>query len=382
MPEDHGWSAPLSDDGPQRPVPPQPPDGPSFASPAPADPGTSGWARQPPAGPPAGGAQGWGAPVSWQPMAIRGPGIIPLRPLSLGEIMDGAFQALRTNPRSMIGISAVLLAVLSVLTIPIQAAILVRMPSDSEMADPDADLTNGDLAAMLIGWAVPGILQMIAVLVLNGLLVLAVSDAVLGRRTPLADLWSRVGGRIGAIIGISLLTSLTVAAVFVAFLLPGFLLIAFDAVALGVLLLVLGALAAIIVALLMWARWSLAAPALLLERRRAVESLRRSWNLVSGSGWRVLGIMILAQIIAGIGSALLAMPFSLGSEAVRSASDDLDYAHSLLSVLISSIGETAAGAVFFPFGAAVTALLYTDLRMRKEGLDVELIRAAQGGAAS
>jgi hypothetical protein len=34
-----------------------------------------------------------------------------------------------------------------------------------------------------------------------------------------------------------------------------------------------------------------------------------------------------------------------------------------------------AGAVVFPFTAGVAALLYLDLRMRREGLDVDLMRS-------
>ena len=46
---------------------------------------------------------------------------------------------------------------------------------------------------------------------------------------------------------------------------------------------------------------------------------------------------------------------------------------------VSSFGEILAGAVLYPFEAAVIALVYIDLRMRREGLDLELIRASQNG---
>jgi len=34
------------------------------------------------------------------------PGIVPLRPLQLGDILDGAVKAVRFNPKSMVGMSA------------------------------------------------------------------------------------------------------------------------------------------------------------------------------------------------------------------------------------------------------------------------------------
>ena len=43
--------------------------------------------------------------LSWRPQALQ-PGIIPLRPLGMGEIYDGAFRAVRANPRVMFGLAA------------------------------------------------------------------------------------------------------------------------------------------------------------------------------------------------------------------------------------------------------------------------------------
>jgi hypothetical protein len=381
MTQDHGWSTPQADDGSGGEARsgtdgggsnPHPSGGPApFVPPVPPGSEAQGWGQPPKATTPQTGD--WGSDGSWQSASVHRPGIIPLRPLFLGEIMDGAFQALRTNPRSMIGISAVLLSFLSSITLlPLASALTQQAEMD------DAEIA-ADLATLVSGSLVPGLLKMVAILVLNGLLVLAVSDAVLGRKTPLGDLWSRVKGRLPAIFGIAGLVFLGALGLFLTCLLPGFLVVMSGAKAFGVLLIVLGLLGGIFVMSLASARWSMAAPVLLLERRRALDSLRRSWNLVKGSTWRVFGILALAQIIVGIGGALLGAPFALGSEAVRTMSEDLDLTTALLSVLVSSIGEIVAGSIFFPFSAAVTALLYTDLRMRKEGLDVELIRAAQGG---
>jgi hypothetical protein len=44
--------------------------------------------------------------------------------------------------------------------------------------------------------------------------------------------------------------------------------------------------------------------------------------------------------------------------------------------MVSTIGSILAGTLTYPFVAAVTVLLYVDLRMRREGLDLTLARAA------
>lgn len=68
------------------------------------------WGQQPgwPV-PPPGGFHGYQAPPK--------PGIIPLRPLGLGEILDGAFQACRRNPLSTFGTAILFQVIVAVLTV-------------------------------------------------------------------------------------------------------------------------------------------------------------------------------------------------------------------------------------------------------------------------
>ena len=49
---------------------------------------------------------------------------------------------------------------------------------------------------------------------------------------------------------------------------------------------------------------------------------------------------------------------------------------------MSNLGGVVAAAVVSPFGAAVVCLLYIDLRIRREGLDVALARAAAANASA
>ena len=329
-------------------------------------------------------APGWGhAPPGWA-MQRPKPGIIPLRPISLGEIYDGAFQAIRTNPRTMIGIAAVVIAVTAVLTSVPQAAAFVSF-GDSDLFDPEraADLTAAEVATGLSGLVtsllLPALVQSLAITVVTGLLIIAVSNAVLGRKTAPSVLWQRTRRRVWALIGLSLL--LVVASVVIAMLLvtPGVLVLALggDAV-LGVPLLLVGALLAVVVYVaLFYGLWALAPAALLLEDLSVVGALRRSWRLVRRSFWRVLGIMLLTTLIVGFVSGIISVPFAILSTVVGLAQDQPyeSFVLTLLQLLVSQIGSVLSGAVLYPLTAAVTALLYIDLRMRTEGLDVELMRA-------
>ena len=166
---------------------------------------------QPPAGwdAPA-AATGWGAPApGWgygaTPQRPK-PGIIPLRPISLGEMYDGGFQAMRTNPRTMIGISAVVIAITTLLALAPQTAAMVSITRFGESAADSATTggpTGEDFAALgaaATGLLVGAVLQWIGVTILTGLLIVAVSEAVLGRRIGPGQLWQRAKGRVWAMI--------------------------------------------------------------------------------------------------------------------------------------------------------------------------------------
>src|SRR3954469_4058172 len=94
-----GWASP----GGQQPAPtPGPPPGPT-ADWQPA----AGWAQ------PGWGQPGWGQPRPPEPK----PGVVPLRPLGLGELLDGAVALIRRYPRPVLGLSAALAIVSTALNV-------------------------------------------------------------------------------------------------------------------------------------------------------------------------------------------------------------------------------------------------------------------------
>jgi MFS family permease len=310
---------------------------------------------------------------------------VPLRPLGVGEILDGAFQAVRSNPRSMIGVSAAVVAAVTLLSIVPQALLLHGLDLDPDFS-PGAELSTREQLDVISGaveaQVIPGILTFLAVTVLTALLIVPVSAAVLGRRTDPGEMWQRARRRLLPAIGLALLTGLAVGVAVVVVLLPGIVALFADRLELGVVLLLAGVAGAIVLALLLTVRWALAAPALVLEKAPVLTALRRSWRLTRGSFWRVLGILLLTGIIVSIGQAVISVPFgalsSLPGVGQADPADDLGTVFARL--LINGVGTIVAGAIFYPFNAAASALLYIDLRMRREGLDVRLAQTvAQGG---
>src|SRR3954451_11633456 len=156
-----GWSA---DQPPPTYPPPAPP--PGWVQPQP------GWAQPPPGG-------GWTA--YGPPAAPRG-GIVPLGPLSVGEILDGAFTAIRRYPRTVLGLSAATAAVQQLLGLLVDA-------STGGVSSPGATGLSGLGTVSGIATA---ILNTVLATLLVGMLTLVIGDAVIGRRAPLRVLWDRL----------------------------------------------------------------------------------------------------------------------------------------------------------------------------------------------
>jgi Membrane domain of glycerophosphoryl diester phosphodiesterase len=343
---------------------------------------------QHPAQQPAPPAGGWGAPPGWTgPAALAPlrPGIVPLRPLSLGELYDGAFQAVRTNPAAVLGSSAVVVVVLTAIGTLVQALYLGRFDDLTARLEQggrvSADEVAGPLASVLAGSSASTLVTLVATSILAGVITVAVSTAVLGRRTAAGALWRRVRGRAAALVGLALLVVLISGAAVLVCLAPGGVLLGTalasggsGVLAGGVALLLLGALAAVAAYLFLDTRLFLATPALVLEHQPVRGALRRAWALSRHGFWRLLGIRLLTVVIVGLAGSVVVTPFGLLGGVVAGA---LGHGDSPLGALLGgAVGQALVQTVLFPLSAAVTALQYIDQRMRREGLDVELARAA------
>ena len=353
-----------------------------------------GWApQQPPPYVPPGSSSappppGWGpAPAGYAPQAPPPPkpGIIPLRPLGVGEILDGAISAIRARWRIMLGLSAVVAVVTQLLTVPF-TWLLLRDSADTAFSldqptstgsTSTADLTFAASAVGATGLQV--VVTLVASLILTGILTVVVSREVLGQGITAGEAWAQARPRVPALLGVTVLVGLIVLGLGVAALAPGLLLaLAGAPVAVVVLAFVLGVPAFVGAAVYLYVAFALAPPAIVLERSAVVPSLRRSRALVRGAWWRTFGILVLVNVIAQVISNILNVPFVALTFLVAYLGGDGDTlnVYALLPLLVTALGTIVASAITWPFTAVSTALIYVDRRMRREALDLELARAA------
>lgn len=346
----------------------------------PATPVAPGPVPPPPPGPVAPGGQlgqvGQGAAPAL--MTAHRPGIVPLRPLFLGDILDGAVKAVRHNPKAMIGLS---LLVNAIFLIPsaLLSLLLERRLTDS--VDAGSDLAGLTSLPSTLSIAVFG---QLATLILTGLLVHAVGEAVLGRRPSIGEVWRAARGRLLTLVGVNLLVGLVTLAAAALLLTPGIVLLVQHRLAAGAVLLVLAGLVVLVGTAWVTVRTCLAGPAVVLERQSVTGGLRRSFALTRRAFWRTLGILLLAAVIAWFVSTMIKVPFAIaGLVATGATGADGDVTTGLSVVtVVDHVGTLLASAITTPFVAAVTCLLYLDRRMRVEALDVVLVRTAASDAAT
>ncbi|GAA4088858.1 glycerophosphoryl diester phosphodiesterase membrane domain-containing protein [Streptomyces shaanxiensis] len=375
------WSAPT---GPQAPgqTPPPPPPSPGWGPPPPAGPGGYGGYGGGHAGYGAPGGYGaWGSGWGGPPPAAK-PGVIPLRPLGVGEILDGAVSTMRTYWRTVLGISLTVAIVTEILVILLQGFVLNDLASTEALNDPSATLSELARATRdaLLSSSVIFLISVIGAIIATALLTTVTSRAVLGKSVTTGEAWRDASPQVLRLFGLLfLLLLMTFGLVFVGAL-PGILVAASGSGDGGAALAFLGILGAGIVALWLWFRFSLASPALMLEKQGIMKALSRSAKLVRGSWWRVFGIQLLATIIANIVAAIVVIPFTFlaGALSGDGATSFLEGTSELgwTFLIVSGVGSVIGSMITFPITAGVTVLLYIDQRIRREALDLELARAA------
>jgi hypothetical protein len=234
----------------------------------------------------------------------------------------------------------------------------------------------GSFASTIAG----GIATGLAAILLSGMLTVVVGRAVFGSTITVGEAWQRVRGRLLALIGLSALE--VVAAV----VLIGAVVLAILGVSVaantGIAVLVAIPLVLTLVAALLYLYTALAfAPvAIVLERKSVMDAITRSFALVRNHFWRVLGIRLLASLVAGLVAGAVAVPFSIAGQVTVLSADSSGPV--ILAAAIAAVGSAIGQIVTAPFTAGVVVLLYTDIRIRAEAFDLVLQTGATTSTAN
>ncbi|MET9884760.1 hypothetical protein ABZZ20_16830 [Streptomyces sp. NPDC006430] len=354
--------------GGSSPATPQPPHAPQPLQPQPG----AGWGSY---GGPQGGQYGYpGGAGQWGKPPAAKPGVIPLRPLDMGEVLDGAVSTMRSHWRSVLSITLVVATVIQVINVIVQKYAFADLAVTS---DPDADLQDvlDALSGTMTALLAEGFIQIIGTILATAMLTMIFSRAVLGQRSTIGGAWREARPQLLRLLGLTFLITLAAVALVSVLILPG---IALSSIGIGV----LGGLASLPLLIWLGIKFSLASPALMLEKSSVIGALRRSSKLVQGSWWRIFGITALTGLITAFVSAVIVWPLTAiglvfgladgGPEALQNGTAATGW----VPLVFSGIGAIIAQTITMPMQSGVTVMLYVDQRIRREALDLELARAA------
>lgn len=338
---EHGpWGRPAWGDatGPEQPPPhpggppPQypggPPPGPGYAGPHPANDGYT-----PPGG------------------------ILALRPLGFGDVLQAVSNALIRAPKPYF-----LYPALVWVAIGIVAAVLSYLdPTLSADIDEPIDGTYISNAVFFGGLSL--LLGIIATGIFFGLFAITTNEQAHGRPVSLSRAWSATAPCVihigGAMLLLGVITVITV--------LPAILILTWGALTYSLGLLAFGFLAlCLLLVPLAWiaVRSSLMIPIIAVERLGVLDSLRRSFALTGGSFWRYFGVLILVATITA--TIQLTIEAAFGIAAWLFSTDGGGVAP-LLFGFGGSVPYTLTSILVTPVMAVTVAVLHVDARIRHEG---------------
>jgi len=354
---------------------------PGYGPPAPAGygpvPQAGAGAPPPPAPGPTGPDQGWTPPPK--------PGLVPLRPLGFATLLGAPFQTIRRNPGPTFGSGLLVQVVVTVGTAAILLPFAFGLADRLERAsagDVDA-IASGGVAGLLLLMLVPLAVSVVGSAFLQGIMVVDVAAGALGDKAGFGTVWRRAAKRIWPLIGWVLLlaSAATVVVVMLVGIVLAFALIEPVLVFAGVAIAVLVGLGAAVLAAWLYTKLSLTPSAIVLEGRGLGSAMARSWRLTDGHFWRVFGVEVLVAVIVNVAAQVVVQPVSFVGGIASVLVDPTGTGAGLTVLVVTyvvAIGlSLVVGAVAAVAQSAVVALLYLDLRMRREGLDLELQRVVE-----
>jgi hypothetical protein len=292
--------------------------------------------------------------VSPAPVAAAGsPAVagLELRPMGIGDILDRTFRLYRSHFMPFFLVMLIVQSIAYVGTLAWQLSFWTQMPAAGQSAAPPGPAFFGAFALIIPVMIVTFVLNQVGI----GALTAAVSSAFLHQEVSIRKALQTVRSKLGRLVGATLLNSLIIGLGFMLCIIPG---IYFS----------------------LW--YLLVSQVVIIESLRPVAALRRSKELMRVKTDRgfahhnytkaALILLIMFALGAVIGG-IVSVPFAIaqaisGAHHAPSPYEPLQLLQGVLTMVVQ------AGVA--PVGLIAMILFYYDIRIRKEGFDLELLAAA------
>ena len=311
------------------------------------------------------------APVtfrSWQP------GILALRPLGFGDFLTVPFRAFTYARATVVG-GPTVMTLLSAAATGLATWLFFTDPLLGIM-DFESQF-SGIQPLTVVAIVLAGLSWFAVDMLANAIVLIGISRAVLGEKVTFGTAWKQLVPRIPQLLLLYLLTG----AVFVISGLLGSVLMFAGAAAespgltgLGVLALygVIGVAAVFLGVYLPAARG-----AVVMERVRVVAGVRRSFAIMKQRFWWTVLILFVVVSALGVISNVIQFVGIFGGGFVAILVPESEWAFGLAAGIAIGLTVVLSNVITYAYLGSVNGLIYIDGRMRREGFDVELARAAE-----
>jgi len=285
-----------------------------------------------------------------------------LRPMGIADILDESVDLYKSNFILLVGIAAILYVPYFLLQRLVQATI------------PPGVTQQQQIAAALGIFAISLVAALFVTPIVTGALTFAISDRYLSREASIRGCYSRVfrGGVFWRLFAAILLKDLIWIGALVVIMIPA-ILVGFAGPRVGpivaILVLVVVVLAAIIGAIVLALKLWMVEPALILETRGAGDAIGRSWALMRGNLRKALSLFVVVGFVVAVIALIVTGPTQMIITAGEKSGQPVSHWIVALDVVLGML----ANVLLTPFMSIVAILLYYDIRMRREGFDLQVM---------
>jgi hypothetical protein len=270
---------------------------------------------------------------------------IPFTPLSVGQVVDRAARLYAGNARRiwLIVLPFALATELIYLLLSFSALPSGTEVSNGQLLVPFGSSSSGLDVAALVQIALE---YLVVIQIVNGASLRLYSGAYFGEQLTSGEVLRFTFRKLPALLLLSLIYALVLVIGFVFFIVPG---------------------------IYLYVAMSVVVPVLIVEGKGSFDALGRSQELVRGRWWATFAALLLGVIVFGL--------VSVGVGAVVGAVQSSNSTSPSAFLLVNALGNLIEQVLLSPITAALVITIYFDLRVRKEGLDLELLASRLGISA-
>ena len=322
--------------------------------------------------------------------------VIPMRPLGIGDTLDGVIRLLKFNPVALILfplIVAVGFAIINFLVSLFSGqAVLFSPDLLFGLAEDSTSTSTPGLLGFLGALGFTALVSLLLMVVESSIISIAATRAVIasvrGYKLTLRDTWNIVRPRFWSlllrIIALSLLITLIAFALLLIPVVLFALLVNYapdnNTTGFVAFFIVLFFIAMLFFAVVMYIRLMIAVSALIAEDCGPITAIKRSWHLTRGSFWHIYGLMIFTFIfifvvffVISIFTGILLGLFSVAADVT---------AVTTISTVVGLIGALIGQIFIYPVFATLTNLIYVNMRFKRENFHQQLLFEASQGLSN